>query len=50
MKNVLNRQNMAVLFPLLFSTSGGMEKAATTTYKHLAQLLSEEIPYSVIMG
>ena len=26
--------------PLVFSTSGGMGRAATTTYKHLARLLS----------
>ena len=38
--------------PLVFSSSGGMGKAATTTYKHLAQLLSEKwsFPYSVVMG
>jgi len=38
--------------PLVFSTSGGMGKAATTTYKHLARLLSEKwsSPYSVVMG
>ncbi|XP_065914415.1 uncharacterized protein [Dysidea avara] len=38
--------------PLVFSSSGGMGKAATTTYKHLAQLLSEKwsSPYSVVMG
>ena len=28
--------------PLVFSSSGGMGKAATTTYKHLAQLPSEK--------
>ena len=38
--------------PLAFSSSGGMGKVATTTYKHLAQLLSEKwsSPYSVVMG
>ena len=38
--------------PLVFSTSGGMGRAATTTYKHLARLLSEKwnSPYSVVMG
>jgi len=38
--------------PLVFSTSGGMGKATTTTYKHLARLLSEKwsSPYSVVMG
>ena len=38
--------------PLVFASSGGMGKAATTTYKHLAQLLSEKwsSPYSVVMG
>ena len=38
--------------PLVFSSSGGMGKAVTTTYKHLAQLLSEKwsSPYSVVMG
>ena len=37
---------------LVFSSSGGIGKAATTTYKHLAQLLSEKwgSPYSVVMG
>jgi len=29
-------------YPLVFSTSGGMGKAAATTYKHLACLLSEK--------
>ena len=35
-----------------FSSSGGMGKAATTTYKHLAQLLSMKwsSPYSVVMS
>ena len=28
--------------PLVFSSTGGMGKVATTTYKHLAQLLSEK--------
>ena len=38
--------------PLVFSSSGGMGKAATTTYKYLAHLLSEKwsSPYSVVMG
>ena len=38
--------------PLAFSTSGGMGRAATTTYKHLARLLSDKwnSPYSVVMG
>jgi len=38
--------------PLVFSSSGGMGKAVTTTYKHLAHLLSEKwsSPYSVVMG
>ena len=38
--------------PLVFSSSSGMGKAATTTYKHLAQLLSEKwsSPYSLVMG
>jgi len=41
---------MEVLPPLIvFSTSGGMGKAATTTYKHLAHLLSEKWS-SVVMG
>jgi len=37
--------------PLIFS-SGGMGKAATTTYKHLAHLLSQKwsSPYLVVMG
>jgi len=36
--------------PLVFSFSGGMGKAATTTCKHLAHLLSEKwsSPYSVV--
>ena len=43
---------MGVSPPLFFSTSGGMGRAATTTYKHLAHLLSEKwiSPYSVVMG
>ena len=38
--------------PLVFSFSGRMGKAATTTYEHLAHLLSEKwsSPYSVVMG
>jgi len=38
--------------PLVFSSYGGMGKASTTTYKHLAYLLSEKwtTPYSVVMG
>ena len=38
--------------PLVFSSSGGMGKVATTTYKHLAHLLSEKwsSPYSVVIG
>ena len=38
--------------PLVFSSSGGMGKAATTAYKHLGQLLSEKwsSSYSVMMG
>jgi len=38
--------------PLVFSSSGGMGKAATTTYRHLAHLLREKwsSPYSVVMG
>ena len=43
---------MGVLIPLFFSTSGGMGRAATTTYKHLARLLSEKwnSPCSAVMG
>ena len=38
--------------PLVFSTTGGMSRAATTFYKRLAAMLSEkrEIPYSQMMG
>ena len=38
--------------PLVFSTSGGMGRAATVTYKWLASLLStkHEQPHSVVMG
>ena len=38
--------------PLIFSSSGGMGKAATTTYKHLAHLISQKwsSPYLVVMG
>jgi len=38
--------------PLVFSRSGGMGRAANTTYKHLAHLLSKKwsSPYSVVMG
>ena len=38
--------------PLVFSTSGGMGRAANTTYKHLAHLLSKKwsSSYSVVMG
>ena len=38
--------------PLVFSTSGGMGRAATVTYKRLASLLAtkRELPYSVVMG
>jgi len=37
---------------LIFSSSGGMGKAAATTYKDLAHLLSQKwnSPYSVVMG
>ena len=38
--------------PLAFSTSGGMGRVATVTYKSLASLLATkwEAPYSIIMG
>ena len=38
--------------PLVFSTSGGMGRAATVTYKRLASLLTakREQPYCVVMG
>ena len=38
--------------PLVFSSSGGMGKAATVTYRRLASLLSNKwnFSYSVIMG
>ena len=38
--------------PLVFSTSGGMGKAASITYKRLASLIAtkREQPYSVVMG
>ena len=38
--------------PLVFSSSGGMGKAATVTYRHLASLLSNKwnSSYSMIMG
>ena len=38
--------------PLVFSSSGGMGKAATVTYQRLASFLSDKwnSPYSVIMG
>ena len=38
--------------PLVFSTSGGMGRAATVTYKRLASLLAakREQPYCVVMG
>jgi len=38
--------------PLVFSTSGGMGRAATVTYKRLVSLLATkpELPYSVVMG
>jgi len=32
--------------PLVFSTSGGMEKAATVVCKHLPHLLSTFLPFS----
>ena len=37
--------------PLVFSTSGGMERAATVAYKRLATLLAvkRDQPYSVVM-
>jgi len=38
--------------PVVFSSLGGMGKAATVTYRHLASLLSDKwnFSYSVIMG
>ena len=38
--------------PLIFSTAGGMGRAATVVYKRLASLLSarREQPYSMVMG
>jgi len=38
--------------PLVFTTSGGMGKAAKITYKHLASLLSVKRKqlYSLVMG
>lgn len=38
--------------PLVFSTSGGMGKGATSMYKRLASLLStkRDTPYAVVMG
>ena len=38
--------------PLVFSTSGGMGRAATIAYKRLATLIAEkrEQPYSDVMG
>ena len=38
--------------PLVFSSSGGMGKATSVTYKRLASLLSEKwnSPYSLVMG
>ena len=38
--------------PLVFSPSGGMRKASTTAYKHLAHLPSEKrsTPYSEVVG
>ena len=38
--------------PLVFSTSGGMGKAATIVYKRLTNLLSIQcnIPYPTLMG
>ena len=44
--------NVTCISLLVFSTSEGMEKADTITYKHLAHFLSEKwsSPYSVVMG
>ena len=38
--------------PLVFSSLGGMGKAATVIYRHLANCLSDKwnSPYSLIMG
>ena len=38
--------------PLVFSSSGGMGRSATVTYRRLASLLSDKwnSPYPVIMG
>ena len=38
--------------PLVFSTSGGMGRAATVAYKRLASLLAgkHDQPYNVVMG
>ena len=44
--------SVTCISPLVLSTSVGMEKAETITYKNLAHLLSEKwsSPYSVVMG
>ena len=53
-RSVFKKLNGAVLHPaLVFSSSGGMGKAATVTYRRLASFLSDKSgnsPYSVIMG
>ncbi len=53
MRSVFVKLNGAALhLSLVFSSSGGMGKAATVTYQRLASLLSDKwnSPYSVIMG
>ena len=44
--------NITCINPLVFSTSVGVGKAETITYKHFAHLLNEKLssPYSVVIG
>ena len=52
MRNVFTKLSMVALLLWFFSNSGGMGKAATIMYKHLAHLLSAKrnSPYSLVMG
>ena len=52
MRNVFVKSSMLTLLLWFFSSSGGMGKAATTMYKHLAHLLSAKrnSPNSLVMG
>ena len=49
---VLTRSERGSSIPLVFSSLGGMGKAATVMYRRLANLLSDKLnsPYSLIMS